>query len=83
MPSPFDESKDISLLEFIQRYPDEQSAIDFLEEERWPGGVTCPHCDSPRTTHRPKYNRHQYNACCKQFTVRTETPFYNPRSPSK
>ena len=81
MPSPFDESKDISLVEFIQRYPDEQSAIDFLEEERWPNGATCPHCESPRTTHLPKYNRHQCNACRKQFTVRTGTVFYNSRVP--
>ncbi len=81
MQSPFDESENISLVEFIQRYPDEQSAIDFLERERWSDGVACPHCDSPRTTHLPKYNRHQCNACRKQFTVRTGTVFYNSRIP--
>jgi len=81
MDSAFDESEDISLIEFIQRYPDEQSAIDFLEEERWPEGAICPHCDSPRTTHLPKYNRHQCNACRKQFTVRTGTMFQRSRIP--
>jgi len=81
MDSPFDESEDISLIEFIQRYPDEQSAIDFLEEERWPDGAICPHCDSSNTTHLPKYNRHQCNNCRKQFTVRTGTVFQNSRIP--
>ena len=81
MDSAFDESEDISLIEFIQRYPDAQSAIDFLEEERWPEGAICPHCDSPRTTHLPKYNRHQCNACRKQFTVRTGTIFQRSRIP--
>ena len=42
MNSPFDEPKNISLVELIQQYPDEQSAIDFLEEERWPDGRDLP-----------------------------------------
>lgn len=81
MLSPFDESENVSLVEFIQRYPDAQSAIEFLEKERWPDGAICPHCESPRTTHLPKYNRHQCNDCRKQFTVRTGTIFQNSRVP--
>lgn len=77
----FDESKDISLLEFIERYPDEQSAIDFLESERWPSGTVCPHCNSLRTTYLTKYKRHQCNGCRRQFSVRTGTVFENSRIP--
>ena len=59
----------ISTFEFFQRFPDEQAAIDFLEAERWPDGVTCPRCDSDRTKKINTSNRHQCNGCRKQFTA--------------
>ena len=71
----------ISTYDFFQLFPDSQAAIDFLERVRWPDGVTCAHCDSDRTTKLAAYNRHQCNACRKQFTVRTGTVFESSRIP--
>jgi len=71
----------ISTYDFFQLFPDNQAAIDFLERVRWPDGVICAHCDSDRTTPLKAYNRHQCNACRKQFTVRTGTVFESSRIP--
>ena len=71
----------ISTYDFFHLFPDNQAAIDFLERVRWPDCVTCAHCDSDRTTKLTAYNRHQCNACRKQFTVRTGTVFECSRIP--
>ena len=36
---------DLNLVELFQRFPDEQAATRWLEDERWPDGDRfCPHC---------------------------------------
>ena len=53
----------VSVCEFFQLFPDEQSAVHFLEEVRWPDGVLCVHCGSDRTKELTAYKLHQCNAC--------------------
>ena len=73
----------ISTFEFFQRFPNEQAAIDAIEERRWPEGVTCPYCESEKTTRMKSSNYHQCNnkECRKQFTVRTGTLFERSHIP--
>ena len=66
----------ISTYEFFQRFPNEQAAIEYLESRRWPNGViTCPYCESPRTSRQKDYRYHQCKDCRKKFTVRVGTIF--------
>ena len=76
-----DDKNHISVFEFFQRYPDEQSAIDFLEAERWPDRVICPHCKSDYTSPIKNRNRHSCNSCRRQFSVRTGSVFENSKIP--
>ena len=71
----------ISAFDFFKQFPNQKAAIQLFEEERWPDGVICPHCDSPKTKPIPSRSRHQCNACRKQFSVRTNTVFEHSRIP--
>ena len=71
----------ISAYEFFKRFPDEQSAIEYIEGIRWDGKVVCPHCEGERTTRQKDYQYHQCKDCRKKFTVRTGTVFERSHIP--
>ncbi len=71
----------ISTFEFFQKFPDELSAIKYIESRRWGGEITCPHCDSQRTSRQRNYQYHQCKDCRKKFTVRTGTIFERSHIP--
>ena len=56
-----------------KHFTDPDAARAYLEAQRWPDGVTCPHCGADDVTsmkgkaHRPGV--YQCNACREQFTV--------------
>lgn len=65
----------VSIYEFLKLYPDEKSAISYLEKRRWKDEIECPHCSSNRTSRQKDYRYHQCKDCRKKFTVRTGTIF--------
>ena len=76
-----DDAGDLNAFIFFDRFPNEQTAIDYLEKERWPDGVICPHCNSDYTSPIKSRNRHSCNNCRKQFSVRTGAIFENSHIP--
>ncbi|MXZ90252.1 MAG: IS1595 family transposase [Chloroflexi bacterium] len=67
----------ISTLELTDRLiPDEEAAIDFVEEAIWEGVPMCPHCLSTDTyrTLNGKPMRHRCRGCRKYFSVKIGTP---------
>ena len=36
----------MNLIEFMQLFPDDDSAEQFFTEQRWPEAITCPYCDT-------------------------------------
>lgn len=72
----------ISAYEFFKTFPDERTAIEYIEGVRWPDGVIqCPHCDGERTSRQKAYQYHQCKDCRKKFTVRTGTIFERSHIP--
>ena len=71
----------ISAYEFFKQFPNEQSAIEYIEGIRWDGKVACPHCDGKRTARQKDYQYHQCKDCRKKFTVRTGTIFERSHIP--
>ena len=65
----------ISLYEFFQQFPDEDSATRFFEQRRWPNGLACPHCGSIEvaTIECGKPMPFRCRDCRKHFSVRTGT----------
>jgi len=62
-------------------FPDQESAIKYLESRRWPNGVHCPSCNSPGRITKRKNCYYRCNACKKDFTVRTGTIFKRSHIP--
>ena len=59
--------------------PDKEDCLEYLRDQRWPNGVTCPHCESADTikkgTTRKGAQRYQCKNCNTIFNDLTETIF--------
>ena len=73
----------ISLVELIDRFPDEASARAWFESIRWAKGRTCPHCASTETKPVPNDNPMPYHCgtCRKYFSVKTGTVMQSSNLP--
>lgn len=60
----------IGFSQFMEKYPDEDSAKKQLEEWRWGGQVRCPHCDSVRVSETQQKMPYRCRDCRKRFSVR-------------
>ena len=70
-------AKVLSTYEIMQRFPNEQSAIDYLAGILWKNGVVCPYCKGENVKERKnRKNYYHCNPCNKDFTIRTETIFH-------
>ena len=69
-------AKVLSTYELMQKFPDEQSAIDYLSGILWADGIKCPYCESRNNTPRKSIpNFHRCNACRQDFSIRVGTIF--------
>ena len=73
----------ISLYEFFQAFPDETTAVKYVESRRWPTGVCCPKCGSVAVSavKGGKPQPWRCRDCRKHFSVRTGTVFAHSRVP--
>lgn len=62
-----------STFDFFKRFPDEDSARDYLTNARWPNGVVCPHCGHDEVWRIRDGKLFTCKDCRKQFTVRVGT----------
>jgi transposase-like protein len=73
----------VSLYQFFQRFPNEEAARAYFEQNRWAGEVTCPHCGSlsvaPVKSMKPMPYR--CRDCRQHFSVRTGTVLAESRLP--
>jgi transposase-like protein len=65
----------ISTFQLFSKYPDEASAIAYLEKRLWPNGPVCPTCRVTDRITKRKDGFYACNACLLRFTVRTGTIF--------
>ena len=65
-------------------FTNEAKAIEHMEADRWPNGVTCPHCGANNVKKmggKTQAGMFQCNACRDKFTVRTGTVFERSHIP--
>ena len=67
--------------EFLEMFPDERSAREYLEKEMWNGKPVCPHCESERITTLKKDGVYRCKECRMDFTVRGGTIMHKSRLP--
>ena len=69
--------KGISLMEIMDRFPDDASAEAWFIGQRWPDGVACPHCGSMNVQTGCKHKTMPYRCrekeCAKRFSTKTGT----------
>lgn len=73
----------LSLVQFLDLFPDEASAREWFETARWGEKRTCPRCGSDRTAPVPSENPMPYHcgACRKYFSVKTGTVMQSSKLP--
>ena len=72
----------ISAYSFLKQFPDERSARLHIEDRRWAGRPSCPHCASiDRIQKRKVEGYYRCLTCRKDFTVRTGTIFERSHVP--
>lgn len=62
----------MTLVELMDKFPDDEAAEVWYVEQRWPDGIYCPHCGSDRVG-AAKHRTQPYNcrACKYRFSVKT------------
>ena len=70
-----------SVIDFFQKYPNEEAAEKYFEELRWGGKIVCPHCGSEHIAECKKPMPFRCKSCRKHFSVRTGTMLAESRLP--
>jgi transposase-like protein len=78
--------EDMNLIELLDRFPDEQSCRDFIQERRWPNEITCPQCGVIGKAYKYSSGKNSGKlfkcaACRQQFTVRVGSIFEDSKIP--
>lgn len=72
---------EMNLIETINKFPDQDSCINYLERLRWQEEPTCPYCGSKRSSKRPGTHRHQCHGCNSSYSVLVGTIFEDTNLP--
>ncbi len=84
------ENQELNLATSVSVFAEEESAISFLENKRWPNGPICPFCGGDKiyslkakseSVKPVRRGVHKCAECRKQFTVRIGTVFENSHIP--
>ncbi len=66
--------KGLTIFELLERFPDDNAAERWLEQERWPDGPVCPDCGSANHTHTThKTMKYRCKDCRQFFSVRKDS----------
>ena len=71
----------VNLVNLIERYGSEDKCRDYLEDLRWPEGVTCPRCESKSISRVKARCQYDCNSCRYQFSVKSGTVFHDSHLP--
>ena len=77
----------MNLIDVMERFPDQEGCITFLESVRWKGKPKCPHCQSQKLTRREhetetgRIGRWNCQDCKATFRVLHSTLFHGTKIP--
>lgn len=71
----------ISTYEVFNKFPDQETARQYLESRLWPNGPKCPVCNSGEKITVRKGGFYRCNYGCGDFTIRTGTIFERSHVP--
>src|SRR3990167_7451213 len=71
----------MNLVEFQQKFNNEQACLDYLEHSRCGDKAICPHCGSVKTYKFSSGKLFKCGGCRKQFTAKVGTIFSDSKIP--
>ncbi|WP_342260755.1 transposase [Spiroplasma endosymbiont of Notiophilus biguttatus] len=71
----------MNILDIINKFPNQESCIKFLEEIRWNNKPKCLFCFSEKVNSVLKESRYKCKKCHKSFSVTAQTIFHHTRVP--
>ena len=66
---------------FAEKFPDEEACRKHLEEVRWQGTPTCPHCGCEKSYRLKDTGMYKCAHCHKMYNVKTKTIYHRTRIP--
>ncbi|MCP9770465.1 IS1595 family transposase [Lacihabitans sp. LS3-19] len=70
-----------SLIDVISYFDTEIKALQYLEQKRWNGQPTCPHCSCSKVYRFSDQKRFKCASCREQFTAKVGTIFEDSKIP--
>jgi len=70
----------MNIIAIFNKFPTQNSCVEFLEQRRWGNKLICPYCHSSHT-HRNKKTQHYCYACKTSFSVTVGTIFHHTHLP--
>jgi len=74
-------NEEIDLCSLIEEFGSEDKCRNYLEQLRWPDGVTCPSCKSDKISCIVARNQFDCDACRYQFSATAGTIFHDTHLP--
>lgn len=71
----------INLLEFQEKFNNEEACEEFLFQMRWPNGYRCPRCGHNNYSYHSTRKLYQCKQCKYQISVTAGTIFHKTRTP--
>jgi len=71
----------LTILDFQNRFPDEEACFQYLFKKRWPDGFKCPKCSHDKAYIIKSRNLMQCKKCRHQTSVTSGTIFHKLRQP--
>lgn len=75
--------KGLTLMQLLDLFPDDEVSRKWLEKERWPDGVRCPHCGTDDVQHGVTHQNmtHRCRRCPRKpfFCVKTNSVMHGSR----
>lgn len=75
----------ISVTQLFKYFSTEEKCVEWLEQARWNGSPTCPHCQGQDSI-TPAYSKrftYWHKDCRKHFTVKTGTVMHSSKTPTQ
>lgn len=73
--------QDIDLMKLFEKFGTDEKCRTYLEKLRWPEGVKCIRCESPKISRIYKRNQFACDTCDYHFSVTANTIFHDSHLP--
>lgn len=71
----------MNLMKLMDRFGDEAKCHTYLEELRWPNGLRCPRCESPKVYYTQTRKQYECDPCGYHFSVTSGTMLHDTHLP--